>query len=113
MFNLVQLCLPSLLTVPVRIVTPPVYTEVIIGRTASLSCVVVAEPAATFQWSFGGSVVAENDKYEISTTDSTMNTLTILDVSTSDDGIYSCDVANDHGTDSASGELEVLGKKNN
>ena len=81
------------------------------GRNATFSCGVVAEPAATFQWTFGGSVIEENEKYDIATTNPTTSTLTLLDVSTSDNGIYACDVANVHGTDSASAELEVLGKK--
>ena len=91
------------------ITIPPEETQGLIGSSATFTCVAEAEPTPTFQWSFEGLTVVNNDKYDITTT-STMSTLTVLDISLSDDGAYTCNATNDHGSDSASAELQVLCK---
>ena len=64
----------------------------------------------TFQWSFEGLTVMYNDKYDITATTSTVSRLTILNISLSDDGTYTCNATNDHASDFASANLQVLCK---
>ena len=85
-------------------------TQAVIGSTATFTCVAEGDPDPTFQWSFGESTLADNDKYDITATTSTLSTLTVLDISLSDDGIYTCTATNVHGNDSASANLQVLCK---
>ena len=85
-------------------------TQAVIGSTATFTCVAEGNPDPTFQWSFGESTLADDDKYDIIATTSTLSTLTVLDISLSDDGIYTCTAANVQGNDSASASLQVLCK---
>ena len=92
------------------ITTPPEDTQGLIGSSATFTCVAEAEPAPTFQWSFESSTIVDDDKYDVTTT-STMSTLTVLNISPSDNGTYTCNATNDHGTDFASADLQVLCKE--
>ena len=85
-------------------------TQAFVGSTATFTCAAEGNPVPTFQWRYGESTLADNDKYDITATTSTLSTLTVLDISLSDDGNYTCNVANDHGNDSASANLQVLCK---
>ena len=84
-------------------------TQSLVGRSATFTCAAEAEPTSTFQWSFEGSDIVDDNKYDITTT-STMSTLIILNISPLDDGIYTCNASNDHGHDFASANLQVLCK---
>ena len=84
-------------------------TQSLVGRSATFTCAAEAEPTSTFQWSFEGSDIVDDSKYDITTT-STMSTLIILNISPLDDGNYTCNASNDHGHDFASANLQVLCK---
>ena len=85
-------------------------TQASVGSSATFTCVAEGDPAPTFQWNFGGSTLVDDSKYDITATAPTVSTLTVLDVSSSDDGNYTCTATNDYGTDSASAGLQVLCK---
>ena len=101
------LCLPTAATV---ITIPPGETQGFVGSSVTFTCVAEAEPTPTFQWSFEGLTVMDDDMYDITATTSTLSTLTVLNISPSDDGTYTCNATNDHGSDFASAELQVLCK---
>ena len=100
------LCLPTAASV---ITTAPEDTQALVGRSATFTCAAEAEPVPTFQWDFDSSILTDTNKYDIITT-STMSTLIVLDITPSDDGTYTCNVTNDHGSDFASANLQVLCK---
>ena len=79
------------------------------GSSAAFTCVAEGDPVPTFQWSFDDLTLADNDKYDITTT-STVSTLTVLEILPSDGSSYTCNATNEHGSDSASAELQVLCK---
>ena len=91
------------------ITAPPEDTQTLVGRSATFTCVAEAEPTPIFQWSFEGLTITDDDKYDITTT-STVSTLTVLEISLSDDGTYTCNATNDHGSDFASADLQALSK---
>ena len=95
---------------PPVITTEPMDTQALVGSSATFVCVAAGEPTPTFQWSFGGLAIVDDDKYDVTATAPTVSTLTVLDVSPSDDGNYTCTATNDHGSDSASAGLQVLCK---
>ena len=94
------------------ITTPPKDIQALVGRSATFTCVAEGEPTPTIQWDFEGLAVSDDESTSTIniTTTSTMSTLTVLNISPSDDGTYTCNATNNHGTDFASAELQVLCK---
>ena len=86
-------------------------------HTASFTCQTTGEPVPTISWYFNDAPVnnvTDVDKYNImqmevnSTTIS--NTLTIMNVESSDVGIYTCNASNIISTDISSAMLKVNGE---
>ena len=86
------------------------------GDTASLTCQATGEPVPTISWYFNGAPVDEANtmKYTISmmslNTTIINNTLTIMNVQSSDVGTYTCNATNVVSSDTSSGVLTVNGK---
>ena len=84
--------------------------------TASFTCQATGEPVPTIIWYFNSALVDEANtmKYTLSimslniTTNS--STLTIMNVQSSDVGIYTCNATNVVSTDTSSGVLTVNGE---
>ena len=88
----------------------------IIGDTASFTCQAISQPVSIIRWYFNSISIDDADtmKYTISmislniTTIS--NTLTIMNVQTSDVGTYTCNTTNVVSSDTSSGVLTINGK---
>jgi len=86
------------------------------GDTASFTCQATGEPVPTINWYFNGVPVKETNtiKYTISmmsfNTTTICNTLTIMNVESSDVGTYTCNATNVISTDISSGVLTVNGE---
>ena len=103
-------------------VTPAISPEVTDqtqneGDTASFTCQATSEPVAIISWYFNGALVNNEtnmDKYDISqlslNTTTISNTLTIMNVESSDVGTYICNATNVISTDISSGVLTVNGE---
>ena len=75
------------------------------GNNASFTCQAIGEPIPTISWYFNDNPVNETTEYIIAT-----NVLQILNVQSSDEGIYTCYATNVISIDSSSGRLTVNGK---
>ena len=87
------------------------------GDTAAFACQVTSEPISVIQWYYNGIVVTNQtnmNKYVIlqssSNTTTISNTLTIMNVESSDVGTYTCNATNVISSDTSSGVLTVNGK---
>ena len=87
------------------------------GDTAGFACQVTSEPISVIQWYYNGTVVTNQtnmNKYVIlqssSNTTTINNTLTIMNVQSSDVGTYTCNATNVVSSDTGSGVLTVNGK---
>ena len=83
--------------------------------TASFTCQATGEPIPTISWYFNGAPVndANTMKYTISLmslNNTINNTLTIMNVQSSDVGTYTCNATNVVSSDTSSGVLTVNGK---
>ena len=84
------------------------------GDTAIFICQATSEPVSNIiQWYFNGIPINESDKYQISTEllnyTTTNNTLTVMNVESSDVGTYTCNVSNGRSADTSSGVISVNG----
>ena len=86
------------------------------GDTASFTCQATGEPVPTISWYFNGASVNESNtiKYAISmmplNATTINNTLTIMNVQSSDVGTYTCNATNVVSNDTSSGVLTVNGE---
>ena len=86
------------------------------GDTASFTCQTTGEPIPTISWYFNGAPVDEANtmKYTMSmmslNTTTINNTLTIMNVQSSDVGAYTCNATNVVSNDTSSGVLTVYGE---
>ena len=86
------------------------------GSTASFTCQVVGEPVPTIRWCFNSVLVDEANimKYTILVmsvnVNTISNTLTIMNVESSDVGTYTCNATNVLSSDTSSGILTVNGE---
>ena len=84
--------------------------------TASFTCQATGEPVPTISWYFNGTPVNQANiiKYTISMMSLNVttinNTLTIMNVQSSDVGTYTCNATNVVSTDTSSGVLTVNGE---
>ena len=83
--------------------------EVLEGGTAMFNCSLEGVPQPSVNWLFNGASLSSGDKYAIMST-ATFSSLTISNVSPDDEGSYTCNATNDRGSDSMSGNLQVLSK---
>lgn len=82
---------------------------VVEGGDAIFNCTAPSEPSVhTLTWEFMGTVISNDSKHIITSVGADTSLLTILNVSTSDAGEYTCFVANPHANDSVTAELDVL-----
>ena len=86
------------------------------GGTASFTCQATGEPVPTISWYFNGTTVnnyTDVDKYDTMemevNTIIISNTLTIMNVESSDAGTYTCNATNVVSSDTSSGVLTVNG----
>ena len=91
------------------------------GSTASFTCQVTGEPVPAISWSFNGVAIKLNNesdmnKYDISQSSlkfnvtTITNTLTIMNVESSDVGTYICNATNALSSDTSSGVLTLIGE---
>ena len=85
------------------------------GDTVSFVCQAGGEPLPTISWYFNSVQLDQinTSKYMFTheqSKNSFMNTLTIMDVQSSDVGTYTCNATNIVSTDSSSGVLSVNGE---
>ena len=85
--------------------------------TASFTCQATGEPVPTISWYFIGTSLSNNtdvNKYEVSMMEvnatTINNTLTIMNVQSSDVGTYTCNATNVVSSDTSSGVLTVNGE---
>ena len=83
--------------------------------TASFTCQANGEPLPTISWYFNGTLLNESDtsKYTITDTRSenfAREILNIMNVQSSDAGIYTCNATNVVSNDTSSGVLSVRGE---
>ena len=97
-------------TVAPIITENPLSLQVLEGDIATFTCLALAEPMPIFQWMFEDMLLTSNDKYKIRSISSDSSLLVINDISVSDIGEYTCVVMNEHGNDSATAEMQVLGE---
>ena len=81
---------------------------VLVGQTATFTCVATAEPAHIVVWQFEGATLTNSDKYNITDVSSTTSVLEIRNVTAMDDGRYMCLVENEHGEDMDEAVLTVI-----
>ena len=84
------------------------------GDTASFTCQATGEPVPTISWYFNGNLLANGTEYMITimslNTTTINNTLTIMNVQSSDVGTYTCNATNVVSSDTNSGVLTVNGE---
>ena len=89
----------------------PENQSVLEGDNAVFHCTAPAEPPVhTVVWKFQGIPFSQGNKYNITSEEADTSVLTILNVSTSDAGEYTCFVANQHANDSVTAVLNVFSK---
>ena len=104
------------------LVAPTISSEVLDqaqnnGDTATFTCQATGEPVPTISWYFNGAPVDEANtvKYIISmmslSTTTISNTLTIMNVESSDVGTYTCNATNAVSSDTSSGLLTINGER--
>uniref|UniRef100_A0A4W3IC27 Rho guanine nucleotide exchange factor 25 n=1 Tax=Callorhinchus milii TaxID=7868 RepID=A0A4W3IC27_CALMI len=96
--------------VPPEFLTPLTDVTCEAGETVTLKCRVCGRPKAAITWKAPDQSTLSNDgHYSIMYSDSGDTTLRIFNVSTEDDGTYTCIAVNDVGSASSSAILRVLG----
>ena len=101
----------SFTTGPAEITITPENTAVLFGESATFTCTAVGEPQPTTSWEFNGQTLTTDDKYNISSSNMGFtSTLVILDLVETDAGVYTCNVTNTYGDDSAAAQLVVQSK---
>ena len=82
--------------------------------TASFTCQATGDPLPTISWYFNGVLLVNGIEHMILTmllnTTTINNTLTIMNVQSSDVGTYTCNATNVVSTDTSSGVLTVNGE---
>ena len=93
------------------IVGGPRNAGVPIGRSATFSCNISAEPTPTVRWEFNGAVIDSGSKYTVTTTPGVTVTiqsvLRVNNLTLNDAGVYTCFVENIHGNETSSANLLV------
>ena len=101
------------------LVTPTISPEVSDqtqneGGTVSFTCQATGEPAPTISWYFNNDWLVNGTTHTISETSANTttinNTLTIMNVESSDVGTYTCNATNVVSSDTSSGILTVNGE---
>ncbi|XP_051233521.1 obscurin isoform X4 [Dicentrarchus labrax] len=91
----------------------PVFKEVFknqnadLHSTVSLVCTVEGKPSAV-RWLKNGQQITNDHRFRIQTTESGVCTLVIKNLTTSDSGIYTCEVVNKFGVTSYNGNITVV-----
>ncbi|KAK2835495.1 hypothetical protein Q5P01_015979 [Channa striata] len=91
----------------------PVFKEVFKNQnadlhgTVTLVCVVEGKPS-TVRWLKNGQQISNNKQCRIETTETGVCTLVIKNLTTSDSGIYTCEVVNKFGVTSYNGNVTVV-----
>jgi len=86
------------------------------GNTASFTCQATGEPVPKINWYFNGVPVNDSDMGKYDTLQSSLNTttinntLTIMNIESSDVGTYTCNATNVVSSDISSGVLTVNGE---
>ena len=94
---------------------PPVFRqkiaplEINVGSDAKFECEIEDAPNVTFEWRRSGIEIKQSEKYRI-TSGTTSSSLEILNPIKADSSEYTCKASNQHGTDSCSASLLVIGK---
>ena len=89
---------------------PPNDTTVHVGLNATFRCVATSDPPHNTVWLFNGGDLMNGDKYMIVDESEAVSVLTVVNVTGEDDGVYTCDVMNGHGNDTADAVLTVICK---
>ena len=79
------------------------------GGNVTFTCTVQAEPVHSLQWLFNGEVIQPSTTHIMTTVGETQGSLTIVNVSLTDAGNYTCFAENGHGNSSATETLLVQG----
>ena len=80
------------------------------GNRVLFTCQANGEPVPTITWYFNGAPVDETNTMKSLNTTTINNTLTIINVESSDVGTYTCNATNKTSTDTSSGILTVNGE---
>ena len=84
------------------------------GDTASFTCQATGEPVPTISWYYNNTLLVNGTEYIITemslNTTTISNTLTIMNVESSDVGTYTCNATNVVSSDTSSGVLTVNGE---
>ena len=91
------------------IFTPLVDTTLAQGSSHTFVCAAVAERQPVIVFRFNGERITSNSSKHTLVTNSTHGTLTVLNLQSSDEGIYSCSASNRFGSVSTSAVLTVQG----
>lgn len=83
--------------------------RVVEGEFAVFHCVAISEPVHVTSWTFNNTPLTNSSKYLILGNDTSNSSLTVFNVTSQDKGMYICHVANVHGIDLGTGELQVQG----
>lgn len=95
--------------VPPEFINPLTDVSCEIGETVTLKCKVCGRPKATITWKApDNSTMSNEGRNSIMYSDSGEATLKILNVTTDDDGTYTCVAVNDVGSASSAAILRVL-----
>ncbi|GCC25469.1 hypothetical protein chiPu_0003879, partial [Chiloscyllium punctatum] len=98
------------LLVPPEFINPLTDVTCETGETVTLKCKVCGRPKATITWKSPDQSILTNDGHSsITYSDSGEARLKILNVTTDDDGTYTCVAVNDVGSATSSAILRVLG----
>ena len=96
-------------TVPPVIIDGPDEMKKLSGENVTFTCTVQAEPVHSLQWLFNGEIIQPSTTHIMTTMGETQGSLTIVNISLVDAGIYSCFAENVHGNSSANETLFVQG----
>lgn len=75
--------------------------------TLTLKCIVEGKPS-TVHWLKNGKHIANDDRYRVETSDNGECTLVVKNLTNSDSGVYTCEVANKFGVTSYNGNITVV-----
>ena len=103
-------CLYPCAVVGPEIVTPLMNASRVQGISHMFVCAAVAYPHPVFVFHFNGDRIVSNSCKHTLVTNSTHGTLTVLNLQSSDEGIYTCSASNRYGSVSTAAALSVQGK---
>lgn len=99
-------------------ISPDDLTEVNSGDTVFLTCVVLGEPPLAFRWTREGRdlmndsrVFIYDETFEEGGSNFVQSILQVCSTEESDSGEYSCVAESEQGNDTATFELDILGKE--